>query len=296
MPARLTVLIPCKNERRNIRLCIESVRDIADEILVADSGSTDGTLDVVADIGGCRVIEREYVHSGDFKNWAIPQASCEWVLILDADERVTPALAAEIRRVLASKSPCDGYWVYRNNHFMGHRIRFSGWGYDSVLRLFRRDQGTYVGDTDHAEVAIRSGRVGRLKARMLHYTCWSYDQYFQKFHRYTSWQADVWHRAGRRPSLSRLVLTGPLRFLRAYVLHLGFLDGIAGFQLAMLQGFYSFMKQARLWERCQALPQPDPEAEASSIPGGASGIVSNQTQPCGRIPSGRESRNVGRAA
>ena len=99
---KLTVIIPCKNERLNIRPCIESVRAIADEVLVADSGSTDGTLEIVRSMGGCRVIEREYVHSGDFKNWAIPQAAHPWVLILDADERVTPLLATEIKQVLAA--------------------------------------------------------------------------------------------------------------------------------------------------------------------------------------------------
>jgi len=262
MPPQLTVIIPCKNERRNIRPCIESARQVADEVLIADSGSTDGTLEIVDQIGGCRRIEREYVHSGDFKNWAIPQASCAWVLILDADERITPALAAEIRNLLAEPPACDGYWVRRDNYFLGHRIYHSGWGRDLVLRLFRRDEGRYVGDTDHAEVAVHSGRTGQLQARLEHYTYWTYDQYFHKFHRYTTWQAGVWHRAGRRPSLFRLLSTGPLRFLRAYVLQLGFLDGVAGFQLSMLQGFYSFMKQARLWEKYYAVPQPDPEAEA----------------------------------
>ncbi len=267
MPSRLTVIIPCKNERRNIRPCIESAWQVADEVLVADSGSTDGTLEIVAEIGRCRLIEREYVHSGDFKNWAIPQASCDWVLILDADERVTPGLAAEIRSLLAAPPACDGYWVRRSNYFLGHRIYHSGWGRDFVLRFFRRDEGRYVGDTDHAEVAVRSGRTGRLREPLEHFTYWTYDHYFQKFHRYTTWQAGVWHRAGRRPNLVRLLTTGPLRFLRAYVLQLGFLDGMAGFQLSMLQGFYSFMKQARLWEKHCALPQPDPEAEADT-PGG----------------------------
>ena len=113
MNNQLTVLIPCKNERLNIRPCIESVRGIADELLIADSGSTDGTLNIVRDLGGCRIIEREYVHSGDFKNWAIPQASYPWVLIVDGDERVPEALAAEIRAVLQSSTPADGYWIYQ---------------------------------------------------------------------------------------------------------------------------------------------------------------------------------------
>ena len=106
MTAQLTVLIPCKDERRNIRACIESVQAIADEILVADSGSTDGTLDIVRDIGGCRIIEREYINSANFKNWAIPQCRHEWVLVLDADERITPKLAAEILKVLEAP-PAD---------------------------------------------------------------------------------------------------------------------------------------------------------------------------------------------
>jgi (heptosyl)LPS beta-1,4-glucosyltransferase len=97
--SKLTVLIPCKDEAQHIRDCIESVRPLADEILVADSGSTDGTLEIVNEVGGCRVIEREYVNSADFKNWAIPQARHDWVLVVDADERVTPELVTEIRRL-----------------------------------------------------------------------------------------------------------------------------------------------------------------------------------------------------
>src|SRR4029077_4810511 len=127
MSAKLTALIPCKNERRNIRPCIESVQDIADEILIADSGSTDGTLDVVRGLGGCRIIEREYVNSADFKNWAIPQARHEWVLVCDRDERVTPELAGEIQRLLSGEPACDGYSLRRDNFFLGHPIRHCGW-------------------------------------------------------------------------------------------------------------------------------------------------------------------------
>src|SRR5262245_49002261 len=107
MKQKLTVIIPCKNERMNIRPCIESAWRVADEILVADSGSTDGTLDIVRSLGGCRIVEREYVHSGNFKNWAIPQANSPWAMIVDADERVTERLAAEINRLLAGDPRYD---------------------------------------------------------------------------------------------------------------------------------------------------------------------------------------------
>src|SRR5687767_12468295 len=101
MAEKLTVLIPCKNESKNIRDCVESVRGIADEILIADCFSTDDTLQIVEKAGGCRVIQREFVNFADFKNWAIPQARHSWVLIVDADERVPEALGSEIRKVLA---------------------------------------------------------------------------------------------------------------------------------------------------------------------------------------------------
>lgn len=257
MSLPLTVLIPCKDERRNIGPCIEAVRRIAGEILVADSGSTDGTLEIVRQLGGCRIIEREYNYSGDFKNWAIPQARQPWVLIVDADERVTAELAGEIERELRGKPAHDGYWIYRENYFLGHRIRYGVWRRDKVLRLFRRDGARYRGDTDHAEIQVESGNVGRLRNRLQHFTYWTYEQYYRKFHRYSRLQAERWHAEGRRPSYLRLLATGPLRFLQSYVLQAGFLDGLAGLQVAALTGFYSFAKQAHLWELHAALPQPD---------------------------------------
>jgi len=280
MDRQLTVLIPCKNERHHIRACIDSVAPLADEILIADSGSTDGTLEIVRQTPRCRIIERDYVHSGDFKNWAIPQAAHDWVLIVDADERVPELLVAEIRQVLALPRPRDGYWILRENYFLGHPIRYSGWNNDKVLRLFRRDLGRYVGETDHAEVQIATGRVGRLRARLRHYSYRSYDQYFQKFHRYTTWAADGRARAGRRPSLWRMLLVAPARFLQTYFLRLGFLDGAAGVQVCMLTAFYSFMKEARLWESQRAGTRPRDQEETarcrSAEPAGRSALACNR--------------------
>lgn len=263
MREKLTVLIPCKNERRNIRPCIASVRSIADEILVADSGSTDGTLDIVRELGGCRIVEREYIDSGNFKNWAIPQAANPWVLIVDADERVTAELASEIKAVLAAPR-ADGYRILRRNYLFGHEIRHCGWSTDDVLRLFRRDLGRYCDGGDHAEVRISTNNVGKLRAKFLHYTYWSMEVYLRKLDRYTTLAADAWHKQGRKVGYAELLLRAPLRFFHAYVIRLGFLDGFPGLVLCMLTAFYSFTKAAKLWALEEGLPQPDPEAEHSA--------------------------------
>lgn len=246
MSSQLSVLIPCKNERDNIRACIASARQVADEVLVADSGSTDGTLEIARELG-CRIIEREYGTSGDFKNWAIPQAAHEWVFILDADERITAELAQEIRDTIREPKH-DGYWVYRLNHFMGHPILHGPWRNDRCLRLFRRDVGRYVGPTDHAEVKLSSGTVGRLGERLVHYTCTSYSQYLPKISRYADVQAQLWKAEGRWPKLRQLLFRFPMRFVQGYVLRLGFLDGLAGLQVCALVAYLSWLKQACLWQ------------------------------------------------
>jgi glycosyltransferase involved in cell wall biosynthesis len=267
MPHKLTCLVPCKNEQSNIRACIASFLDLADEVLIADSGSTDRTMDLAREVTGgrARIIEREYIHSGDFKNWAIPQAAHDWVLLIDADERVTPALAAEVRGLLAAGPPKDGYWIYRDNHFMGRPLRYGGMQNDCCLRLFRRDVSRYVGGNDHAQVAVSTGRVGVLRERLLHYSWWSYDDVLRKIDRYTRYQAQVWHEQGRRPSWLHLCCRPPIRFFRDYILQRGFLDGLPGLQYAGLQAFYTFLKQARLWElHCAERPPADGLPAATS--------------------------------
>lgn len=265
MPHKLTLLIPCKNELANIGPCLESARRVADEILVADSGSTDGTLEYVNAQPDCRVIEREYRTCGDFKNWAIPQASHEWVMVLDADERIGPGLEQEIRILLSGEELFDGYWIYRNNYLMGHRVDHTDWGRDKVLRLFRRDLGRYAGPSDHGEVEISTGRVGTLRERLDHYTYWSWGEWLRKLDRYATVQAAQWHEAGRKPSYLKLLTNPPFRFFRDYVVHRGFLDGRVGVQVAWSSAFLSFMKQARLWElaagKCQSdLESPTPDS------------------------------------
>jgi (heptosyl)LPS beta-1,4-glucosyltransferase len=256
----LTVIVPCKNEQRNIRACIESFRGIADEILIADSGSTDDTLSIASEFDKVRVIQREYVTSGDFKNWAIPQAKHQWVLIVDADERITPELRNEIELELQRGPSADGYWIGRNNHFMGHRLRFGDARTDRVLRLFHRDRGRYSGPSDHGEVQISTKNVTAFNARIDHFSVWSYDQTYEKIQRYTTLQAQQWHEQGKDTSVFKLLVRPMWRFFREYILQGSILDGKAGIQTAWIAAFYSFHKQARLWALNHGLEQQDKDA------------------------------------
>lgn len=260
MKQPLTVIVPCKNEQLNIRACIESFDSIADEILIADSGSTDETIEIALQFEKTRLIEREYITSGDFKNWAIPQAKHEWVLIVDADERIKPELASEIEMELSRGPSFDGYWIYRENHFMGHRLNHGDAKSDRVLRLFKRDRGRYTGPSDHGEVQISTGKVGKLREKMAHFSVWDYDQLYDKLHRYTCIQAEQWKAQGRDTSYFMLLVRPMWRFFREFVLQRSFLDGKAGVQTAWVAAFYSFNKQARLWMINHSLDQMDPDA------------------------------------
>ncbi len=243
---KITALIPTYNEERNLRDCLDSVA-WADEIFVVDSFSTDATPEIARQ-RGARFVQHEYVNSATQKNWAIPQATHPWVLIVDADERVTPELRDEILDILASPDSQDGYDIGRANHFLGQPVHYSGWQNDRCLRLFRRDKGRYQDRHVHADVIIEGGRVGHLRHKLLHYTFTSYEQYMKKFDQYTSWAAR--DRAQRTPVVRwhHLSLRPSARFLKQYFLRGGILDGKAGLIISSMAAFSVFMKYAKLWE------------------------------------------------
>jgi glycosyltransferase involved in cell wall biosynthesis len=259
MKQKLTVIIPCKDEEKNIRYCIESFKDIADEILVADSGSTDRTMDIAREYN-TRIIEREYVNSANFKNWAIPQAAHPWILLVDSDERVTPELAAEVTGILSGEPEYDGYIIYRENYFFGHQIKHCGWNKDHVLRLFKRDLSRYKDMRVHSEVIVQGGKVGQLKGKLRHYTYWSFKQIMDKYERYTSWAAEDMRDQGKKATFINLTFTPAWRFFRHYVLQLGFLDGKKGLLVSVISMYYVFLKYAKLWAMQKGKKQPDPEA------------------------------------
>jgi glycosyltransferase involved in cell wall biosynthesis len=246
----LTALIPCRNERHNIEACVASARLLGGEILVADSGSTDGTLDLVRGMSDCRLVERVFVNYADFKNWSIPQAGEPWVLVLDADERVTPELADEVRQTVAAAPPqIDAYWIGRRTFFLGHEARFGPWLNDGTYRLFRRDKCRYGKCRVHESLLVGKHRRGNLRNKLLHYTVNSYDEYFGKYVNYTRWgAADRWDR-GIRATPGKMLARPILHFLWLYLARGGVLDGAIGLQTCMLQAFFvTFVKQGRLWE------------------------------------------------
>jgi glycosyltransferase involved in cell wall biosynthesis len=244
---KLTVLVPTGNEEANLRACLESVK-WADELFVVDSFSTDRTLEIAEEFGA-RVVQHEYVNSAAQKNWAIPQASHDWVFVLDADERVPPELAEEIRGALAlpDSERAAAYSVRRRTFFFGREIRHCGWETDSVIRLFDKRRAGYPEMWVHANMDV-NGPVGRFRGRLLHYTYTSMEQYFEKFGRYTTWSAKDLAERGRRATLLNLLARPLCRFLKMYLLRLGFLDGLPGAVLCGLAACSVFTKYAKLWE------------------------------------------------
>lgn len=242
---KITVIIPTFNEEENLPDCLQSVR-WADEIFVVDSFSSDRTPEI-ARSAEVRFVQHEYVDSATQKNWAIPQATHEWVLIVDSDERVTPELRDEILQILASPNRADGYDIGRSNFFLGKPVRYSGWQNDSCIRLFRRDKGRYQDRKVHADVMI-DGEVARTRGRLDHHTFRSFDQYMAKFNRYTTLAAGDRASRTRRVTFVHLALRPMARFIRQYFFKLGFLDGRTGLIISSLAAYSVFMKYARLWE------------------------------------------------
>jgi len=242
---KVTALIPTYNEAANIADCLESVR-WADEIMVVDSFSTDETVEIARRYTD-RILIHEYVNSATQKNWAIPQAAHPWVLIVDADERIPPALAEEIRRVLADDGPCDGYWIKRQNVFLGRPIRYCGWQNDGVLRLFRRERGRYEDRHVHASLVL-DGRRGTLRTPMVHYSYRDLYAEFVKIWRYSGWGAEDALSRGKRGSWTRVALYPAGEFVKNYFLRGGWRDGMHGLVLCGFQAMGAFVKYARLWE------------------------------------------------
>jgi glycosyltransferase involved in cell wall biosynthesis len=243
----LSVIITTFNEEHNIEGVLESIR-WADDILIVDSFSTDRTLDLARKFQ-VRILQRAYQGPADQKNWAIPQARNEWILLLDADERVTTALKKEVQQILGQPEVLfDAFWIGRQNFFMGRKVRFSGWQGDAVIRLFRRDLCRYNDQQVHEEIIAQGIRVGRLKNKMEHYTFKDTGHFLDKMRRYARWSAQDHFDRTRRVTFFHLYFKPLLRFLKHYVWQGGFLDGQVGFIISRIMAWGVFLRYLYLKE------------------------------------------------
>jgi glycosyltransferase involved in cell wall biosynthesis len=241
----LSAYLIVKNEARDLPACLASLKGLAEEIVVVDDESTDDTLRLVETFGA-KTFKRKMQGFGSQKQFALEQCTGEWVLSIDADERVSPELATAIREAISKKDGPAGYFLKRHMFFLGKRLRFGGVGSDWVLRLFRRSLGRYEPREIHERVEVK-GETARLSGHLDHYSYTTLDEYLQKIPAYTSMAAQqrwdegkrfaFWHHA--RPGwelFSRVVLKG------------AWLDGQAGLTYAALSAHAAWLRSMKLKE------------------------------------------------
>ena len=242
--APLSVVLITKNAASQLGACLESA-SFADDIVVVDSSSTDGTAEIASSTGA-RVLQKEWLGFGPQKQFAIEAARYDWVLCLDADERVSEPLRKSILAALAAPAPAArAYAMPRRNRFMGRWLSH-GEGYpDLSLRLFDRRYARWSDDAVHEKV-LTEETVARLQGDLLHDSAETLAGYLDKQNRYTSVQAEALFRAGRRAGATQMLLSPILRFVKFYFLRLGFLDGIPGLVHIVIGCCNSFNKYAKL--------------------------------------------------
>lgn len=242
---KLSVVIITKNEAHCIGDCVRSVA-FADEVIVLDSGSTDGTQAICRD-QGARVVDADWPGFGPQKNRAIDLAQGKWVLSLDADEAVTESLREEILEALTRTTQSDpsAYSMPRLSSYLGRPMRHSGWWPDRVVRLFRRGSARFSDDLVH-ERLVYTGEAGKLQGHLTHATYTSLEEIIDKINTYSTAGARMAQQRGKQASLTNAVLKGAFAFFRTYILRRGILDGREGFMLAVSNAETTYYRQLKL--------------------------------------------------
>ncbi|MCK5719693.1 MAG: glycosyltransferase family 2 protein [Thiomargarita sp.] len=245
----LSVIIITKNAAKHIKNCLDSVA-WADEIIIVDSGSTDDTLNICRSFTDKIFVNTDWQGFGLQKNRALNKATQEWILSIDADEQVTPALKQEIKQII-NQSNCSAFLIPRRSHYCQREIKHSGWYPDYVLRLFRRDVAKFSHDLVHEKVET-IGEIGTLNQALLHYPFDSLEQVLDKINHYSTANALQHYQNGKASSLKTAIFHGIWAFLRTYILQRGFLDGREGFILAISNAegtYYRYLKLMYLQQK-----------------------------------------------
>lgn len=232
------------NEDTNIEDYIKSL-SFADEIIIVDSFSTDKTV-ALAKKHNVKIIEREFKNFSDQKNFAISQAKHDWIVFFDLDEKIPIALAKEIVSIVNAKNSLKAYHVKRQFHFMGKRIKYSGFQTDIAVRLFNKKYCKYNGKAVHESIETNE-KIGLLKHAVNHQTYKSFDNYNQKLSKYSKLQAEELYKKNIRPNLYHFLFRPWYRFMHQYFLRFGFLDGKEGFIISYVHAFSVYKRYIQLW-------------------------------------------------
>ena len=242
----LSVVIITYNEEANIKRCLESVQGLAEEIIVVDSGSLDGTQEICRSMGAT-VIEQEFLGYIEQKNFATSKANNDWIFSMDADEALTPELRASIEAIFPEPA-ADGYTMNRLTNYCGTWVKHGGWYPDLKLRLYNRNKGQWTGVNPHDRYRLSLGSaMSHLNGDILHYSYNSLSDHLKQIDRFSSIGAISMHNQGKRSSIAKILYKPIARFLRHYIFKAGFLDGLTGFTIAINSGHAVFLKYLRLY-------------------------------------------------
>ncbi len=240
----ISAVLIVKDEEKKLEVCLKALK-WADEIVILDSGSKDHTVDIARHYTP-RVYHRPFDTFANQKNYAIDQATGEWILSIDADEIVTPELARSLREIAEKGSPLNGFYLNRQNILFGKQLRFAGQTNEKLIRFFRKGKGKFE-QPIHEKIVVE-GNAGELAGDLLHYSTPTVAVYMEKLNFYTGQEAKWMFQKGIKPDLQHLYINPFLRFIYFYFLRLGFMDGWEGLLYHSLSSFYYFLKYAKLKE------------------------------------------------
>jgi glycosyltransferase involved in cell wall biosynthesis len=246
MSLPISLVMIAKNEEKDIANCINSAKDLVDEIIVVENGSTDKTVEVAKSLGA-KVLHREFDTFASQKNYALSLAKNDWVLHLDPDEYLSEELKAEIKKALTeNKGNPDGYDIPYKNYFLGKLMRHTGLGSEHHVRLFKKSKSMFGGGLIHEGIRVE-GKTLKLRGHIVHNSYPDMEEYLEKFNDYTTLAANKMFAASKKFSIFR-VLSVPVEFWKRFLFKLGFLDGFRGLVWSAISAFYVFVKYVKLWK------------------------------------------------
>jgi len=242
---KISAVIITKNEEKNIARCIVSVKEVADEILVVDSFSTDATKNICEQYN-VRFIEHTFEGHIEQKNWAMQQATFNHILSLDADEALSEGMKTAVENIKKNWN-CDGYVFNRLTNFCGKWIRHSGWYPDKKLRLFKRDKAKWGGENPHDIIIMEKGsKTEYINEDILHYSFYTISQHLQQIDKFTSIASLERFKKGKKSSTIKIIFAPIIKFIKHYFIKAGFLDGFYGFVISVNSAHATFSKYVKL--------------------------------------------------